>query len=125
MAYPHIRHGIGSVRPYIYGDLELPEFLVTVFGGEIIERLQNGSGAHVQMRIGDSMLVIETRDDWLPDHRRSALYVYVTDVDAAHSAAILLGAHSISSPQDKPYAERSCGLRDSFGNTWYVSTFKG
>jgi uncharacterized glyoxalase superfamily protein PhnB len=32
---------------------------------------------------------------------------------------------SISSPQDKSYAERSCGLRDSFGNTWYVSTFKG
>jgi uncharacterized glyoxalase superfamily protein PhnB len=32
---------------------------------------------------------------------------------------------SVSSPQDKSYAERSCGLRDSFGNTWYVSTFKG
>jgi hypothetical protein len=73
MAYPHIRHGIGSVRPYIYGDLGLPEFLVAVFGGEIIECLQNGSGAHVEMRIGDSMLVIETRDDGQPEHRRSAL----------------------------------------------------
>jgi uncharacterized glyoxalase superfamily protein PhnB len=46
-------------------------------------------------------------------------------VDAAHAAAVVLGAQSISSPQDKSYAERSCGLRDSFGNTWDVSTFKG
>lgn len=125
MGYPHIRHGIGSVRPYIYGDLQLPEFLIKVFGGEIIEQLENGSGARVEMRIGDSIVVIETRDDWPADHRRSAVFVYVADVDAAHAAALLLGADSISAPSDRPYAERACGLRDSFGNTWYVSTYTG
>ncbi len=28
----HIRHGKGSVRPYIYGNLDLPDFVCDVFG---------------------------------------------------------------------------------------------
>ena len=31
MAKEHVRHGFGTVRPYLYGAYELPGFLVDVF----------------------------------------------------------------------------------------------
>jgi PhnB protein len=36
-----------------------------------------------------------------------------------------MGATSVSAPENKPYQERACGVRDSFGNTWYISTYIG
>ena len=29
----HVRHGTGPVRPYLYGGLDLPEFVEYVFNG--------------------------------------------------------------------------------------------
>jgi PhnB protein len=123
----HIRHGIGSVRPYLYGHLDLPEFVKKVFGAEELERLPVGrKGVHVESRIGDSTVVIEAGEH--PPERlqlRSSIYVYVEDVDAAYKRALELGATSIDPPQDKPYQERACGVKDSFGNTWYIATYRG
>jgi hypothetical protein len=38
--------------------------------------------------------------------------------------ALECGATSLAEPEDKPYDERSAGVRDTFGNTWWISTFK-
>jgi PhnB protein len=32
---------------------------------------------------------------------------------------------SIAAPEDKPYQERQAGVRDSFGNVWWISTYRG
>ena len=40
----HVRHGRGAVRPYLYGALELPQFLREVFGAEEVERDVPGRG---------------------------------------------------------------------------------
>ena len=59
----HIRHGIGSVRPYLYGRLDLPDLLKKAFGAEELERLPVGNkGFHVETKIGDSMVVLEIGD---------------------------------------------------------------
>jgi PhnB protein len=29
-----------------------------------------------------------------------------------------------SAVEDKPYAERQCGVRDAFGNVWWIATYK-
>lgn len=116
----YIRHGIGAVRPYLYG-LESTIELVEALGGAVVERI----GGHVELRVGDSMLVVEVRDDWPATQARQSVYVYVGDVDATYTAALRAGATSDVEPSDKPYAERACTLRDPFGNTWYIATYVG
>jgi PhnB protein len=120
----YIRHGLGAVRPYLYGHLDLPEFVKQVFGAVEVERIQDEKGSHVEARIGDSMLVMET-GEFPPDvtPTRASVYVYVEDVDKAYERALALGAKSVSAPEDKPYEERGAGVQDSFGNIWWIATY--
>ena len=121
----HIRHGIGSVRPYLYGRLDLPELLRQAFGAEELERLPVGNkGLHIETKIGDSMVVLEVGDPPHPGGTRASIYVYVEDVDAAYKRALEAGATSVGAPSDKPYQERSAGIKDSYGNTWYIATYR-
>ena len=122
----HIRHGTGSVRPYLFGKLDLLDLIREAFGAEEVERLKSGNnGFHVEARIGDSMIVIEASDPPHPSGRPASIYVYVEDVDAAYKRAIAAGAISVAAPEDKPYEERAGGVRDSFGNIWYIATYTG
>ena len=122
----HIRHGGGSVRPYLYGNLDLPDLIRHAFGAEELERLESAKGFHIEAKIGDSMVVLEVGE--FPPHvqpKPASIYVYVPDVDAAYKRALEAGATSIALPEDKPYRERAAGVKDSFGNTWYIATFTG
>ena len=118
----YIRHGFGAARPYIYGNADLPAFLREVFGAEEVERADyDDTSAHVEMRIGDSVVVVETN----VTHEtvtRGSIYIYVPDVDAAYQRALQLGATSLAEPADKPYLDRNAGVKDSFGNTWWIGT---
>ena len=49
-------------------------------------------------------------------------YVYVPDCDAVYQRALKAGATSISEPVDHPYGDRSGGVKDAFGNQWYIAT---
>jgi len=124
----HIRHGRCSVRPYVYGNLDLPEFVREVFGAKEIEHhdYPNG-GAHIEAEIGDSMIVLEAAKTFPPNSgvTKNSIYVYVEDVDAAYQRALESGATSIGAPEKKPYQERACSVKDSFGNIWYISTYVG
>jgi PhnB protein len=53
------------------------------------------------------------------------MHFYVADVDAVYSKALKAGATSIEAPNDKPYGERSAGIRDAFGNVWWPATYLG
>ncbi|MGH7948007.1 MAG: VOC family protein [Candidatus Binataceae bacterium] len=39
-----------------------------------------------------------------------------------YNRALKAGANSIQPPTDQPYGDRSAGVTDPFGNTWYVAT---
>src|ERR1700686_9269 len=120
----HIRHGIGSVRPYLYGRLDLPDLLRQAFGAEELERLPaGGGGVHIETKIGDSIVGLEVGEPPHPGGTRASIYVYVEDVDAAYKRALEAGATSVSEPSDKPYQERGAGIKDSYGNIWYIATF--
>ena len=121
-----VRHGKGTVRPYLYGNVDLIEFVEQVFGAAELERLAFGpSGLHVEEAIGDSVVVLELSDP--PPHMATpaSVYVYVSDVDAAYGRALEAGAEEVSAPEDKPYGERVAAVKDSFGNTWWMATYQG
>ena len=122
----HVRHGFGSVRPYVHGHLELWDLVKDAFGAVEIERHEFGPKSfHVEARIGDSVIVLEIGDP--PSHSGTpgSISVYVPDVDDAYRRALERGATSLGAPEDKPYQERAAGVRDSFGNTWWISTYRG
>jgi PhnB protein len=122
----YVRHGLGSVRPYVHGHLGLWDLVKNAFRAVEIERHRMGPKSfHIEARIGDSVLVLETGDPPHPEGTPGSIYVYVPDVDAAYGRALEGGALSIAEPEDKPYQERAAGVRDSFGNTWWISTYRG
>lgn len=122
----HVRHGFGSVRPYVYGPLALWALVKDAFGAVEIERHEfSPTSFHIEARIGDSVIVLEAADPPHPTGSPSSIYVYLPDVESAYRRALELGASSVAAPDDKPYQERQAGVRDSFGNTWWISTYKG
>jgi PhnB protein len=124
-ATSHIRQGVGSVRPYLYGRLDMLELVKRAFGAVELEHIPVGKGFHVEAKIGDSMIVMEVCDPPHPHGTIASIYVYVEDVDASYERAIAAGAISVAAPADKPYQERSAGVKDSFGNIWWISTYTG
>jgi uncharacterized glyoxalase superfamily protein PhnB len=122
----YIRHGIGTARPYLYGPLDLVDFVQLVFGAEELERVETARGGfHIETKIGDSVVVLETGESAPSGATRGSVYVYVDDVDAAHGRAVQAGATSLAEPEDKPYDERAAGFQDSFGNTWWIGSYRG
>lgn len=122
----HVRHGIGSVRPYVYGPVELLDFVRDVFGASELERHEFGPDSfHVELKLGDSIIVIEA-GQLPPDVPpwKCSIYVYVEDVDAAYDRALQSGAEPLAQVEDKPYGERQGGFVDVAGNTWWVATCK-
>src|SRR5215472_11904669 len=99
--HKHIRHGSGSVRPYVYGNLDLPDLIKGAFDAEELERLPTPGGFHIEAKIGDSMIVLEV-GKFPPgaSPTSASIYVYVTDVDIAYRNALEAGAISIGAPED-------------------------
>src|ERR1700691_3593122 len=95
-ASKHIRHGVGSVRPYLYRRLDMLELVKRAFGALEWERLEVGKGFHVEAKIGDSMIVMEVSDPPHPGGRPASIYVYVDDVGASYQRALAAGATSVA-----------------------------
>jgi PhnB protein len=121
----YVRHGVGTVRPYLYGPVDLIEFVQQVFGAVELERVESGPGGfHVEAAIGDSVVVLEVGDPPPAIAAPASVYVYVPDVDAAYGRALEAGAEEVSPPKDQLYNERAAAVKDSFGNTWWIATYQ-
>jgi len=106
------------------GTARLLRFLERAFGARTIgevDRGPEGAVAHGEVRIGDSIIEMgEPRGGFGP--MAVNLHFLVPDCDAAYARAIDAGATSIRGPQDQPYGERSAGVLDPAGNTWWLAT---
>ncbi len=123
----YIRNGFGAVRPYLYGTSAVVDLVTGAFGAQVLERHvyeDRTAAAHVEVQIDDSVLVIEAKDPPYEHATPASVLIYVSDVDAVYAAAMAAGATSVVAPEDKPYQERSAGVRDAFGNTWWLSTYR-
>jgi uncharacterized glyoxalase superfamily protein PhnB len=43
-------------------------------------------------------------------------------VDDVYKQAVQAGGKSMSEPKDQFYGDRSCGVEDPSGNTWWIAT---
>jgi uncharacterized glyoxalase superfamily protein PhnB len=50
------------------------------------------------------------------------LYLYVPNVDTSYQRALKAGAASVMEPADQFYGDRSGGVKDPFGNSWFIGT---
>jgi PhnB protein len=120
----HIRNGMGAVRPYVYGPPRLLDFVQQTFGAEVVERSPDDS--ELELRLGDSMIALSLGESF-PEGAGTpgSIKVYVEDADAVYARALEAGATAIAPPEDKPYQERASGVRDVFGNSWWISAYRG
>ena len=113
-----------SVTPHLNPVRSAPfiEFLEKAFGGVETYRAQPGDRiVHAQMRVGDSIISMgDAHGPFQP--MPCTLHLYVPDTDALYERALGAGAQSIQAPADQPYGDRSAGVRDPFGNRWFIAT---
>jgi PhnB protein len=113
-----------SVTPHLNPAHAAPviEFLERAFDGEEIYRTQPEERIlYAQVRVGDSILSMsEAHGPYQP--MPTTLHLYVPDTDALYEQALRAGAESIQPPADQPYGDRGAGVRDPFGNRWFIAT---
>jgi PhnB protein len=113
------------LQPYLHPIHAVPliDFLSSSFGAEEWGRYTSPEGKilHTTLRMGNASLEItEAAGPYQP--MPSMFYLYMPDVDAAYDQALVAGATSVSAPVDQAYGDRSAGVTDPFGNTWYMAT---
>jgi PhnB protein len=114
-----------SVTPYLHpkgADGQI-RFLAEGLGGEELERYPGPGGSimHAKVRIGTGIVeVSDAHDQWQP--MPASIHVHVPDCDAVYERALAAGGTSIRPVMDQPYGERSGGVRDPYGNRWWIAT---
>jgi PhnB protein len=109
------------------------DFYAEVFGAA--ERMRfpgpEGTVAHAEIQIGDSVVIVEDEDPRLGTTAPAAgglpgtpvfQFIYVEDVDAVVARAVELGATMKRAPQDQFYGDRDGFIIDPFGHGWTVAT---
>jgi uncharacterized glyoxalase superfamily protein PhnB len=125
MAVKPIPEGHHTVTPYLVvrGAAQLIEFMKQAFAAEEIQRMTrpDGSIGHAEVKIGDSRLMLgEAGGEFTP--MPAMLHLYVEDADAIYRRALQAGAISLREPVDEFYGDRIGGVKDSFGNQWWIAT---
>jgi PhnB protein len=130
-----IPEGYHTVTPYLIvrNAARAIEFYKKAFGATELMRMAEPSGriGHAEIRIGDSPIMLA---DEVPEMGfRSpesfggspvSILLYVEEVDAVFNQAVAAGAKVQRPVADQFYGDRTGGVTDPFGHTWYIATHK-
>lgn len=128
MSVKPIPDGYNTVTPYlVLQDVakEL-EFLQKAFDAKVTYRMDTPNGTvHAEVKIGNSMVMLGQADDAKGSKpTQTMLYLYVEDCDKAYEKAVRAGGTSVAEVKDQFYGDRSGGVKDPYGNQWWVATHK-
>jgi uncharacterized glyoxalase superfamily protein PhnB len=100
------------------------DFLKQAFGAEEFERHTTPDGyvMHAEARIGDSVIMMAEASLSMMGPMPVAIYLYVDDTDAVYKKALQAGAASKMEPANQFYGDRNAGVKDEFGNSWWIAT---
>ena len=120
-----IPDGYHTVTPVLMVNnaAKLIEFLKQAFGARERERYADPDGKilHAEVTLGDSIVQLsDATGEWKPV--QVPLLLYVTDTDATYRRALKAGATSLREPMDAFYGDRTAGVKDAFGNSWWIAT---
>jgi len=121
----YVPEGLNNVNVYMLPRRAEPviHFLKRAFGAREIGKYASPDGVvhHAEIRVGSSMVEMgEPQAPYAPF--ATMYYLYVPDCDAVYRRALAAGATSLSEPADQPYGDRTAGVKDAFGNQWYIAT---
>ncbi len=122
-----IPKGYHTVTPYltVEGVAGLIEFLKKAFDAKEKERITRPDGGimHAEVKIGDSIVMLA---DAMGEYKPApvTLYLYVKNADATYKRALAAGAISEMEPADMFWGDRNAGVKDVFGNRWWMATRK-
>jgi PhnB protein len=120
----HIPNGFTSITPYfIVNDAKsFTDFLRKAFDAEIIdEHFENNALRHGAYRVFGSIIEASQASSEFSSAKIS-IHLYVPDCDEVYANAIKAGGKSIYEVADMPYGERSGGIEDCCGNSWWIAT---
>ncbi len=125
MAVQPIPEGYHTITPLLIVKqaARFIDFLKQAFGAEERGRFARPDGQimHAEVKVGDSILMLADASEQFPA-QPAALCLYVPDADAVYRSAVQAGATSLREPENQFYGDRSAGVADSFGNSWWIST---
>jgi len=120
-----IPDGFHSITPFLVmeGADEFAEFVEKAFDGRVTSmvRTEDDHVMHASVQIGDSQVMFTDAMKNYPP-ATSKLYLYVEDSDAVYQQAIKSGGTSLREPTTEFYGDRAGGVKDAWGNEWWIST---
>jgi uncharacterized glyoxalase superfamily protein PhnB len=123
-----IPDGYHTVTPFllVQGADKLIEFVKKAFDAKETEcyTMSDGSVGHAEIKIGDSVIMLSEAmgEEYKPT--TAGIHLYTEDCDATYQRALEAGAVSTKQPTDEFYGDRSAGVKDQFGNHWWLATHK-
>lgn len=116
--------GYATVTPYlcVADAAKLIEFLKQAFDAQLLFKMDGPGGRimHAEMTIGDSRIMLGQPEPGKETH--AMIHLYLPDTDAVYKRALTAGGTSVREPADQFYGDRSAGVRDQFGNQWFIAT---
>jgi PhnB protein len=128
-----IPDGYPTATPYLIvnGAARAIEFYKKAFGATETMRMADPSGKvmHAEVKIGTSPIMLA---DEFPEMGAKSpqayggspvtIVLYVEDVDKVVNQAVTAGGKLIRPVTDQFYGDRTGGVEDPFGHSWYVAT---
>ena len=124
MTVKPIPEGFHAVTPYLLvrDAAQLVDFVKNAFDAREVFRQTMGEGLlHAHLQIGDSIVMIGDAPE-RAEPTPCMLYLYVKNADATYKKALAAGAVSTSEMKDEFYGDRSGGVKDAWGNQWWIAT---
>jgi PhnB protein len=121
----YVPQGLHNVNAYLHPRRAEPliGFMKRAFGAQELAKHASPDGVvvHAEIRVGDSVVEMgeaHGKYETIP----AMFYLYVPNVDAVYKTAVAAGGISFQEPTDQFYGDRSAGVKDNFGNIWYIAT---
>lgn len=120
--------GFLAVQPYLHlrNAAGMIPFAEAAFGAKAtgVHKSPDGIVRHATIEIAGATLEIDEAAEE-SQITGSYLHVYVPDTDAVYAQALAAGAVGVTPPYTAPYGDRAAGIKDPFGNTWFLATYLG
>ena len=114
------------VMPYLIvpNAAKFIDFMKAVFNATEIYRGMRDENIimHAEVKVGDSIIMLaDANDQWKAQN--AGMFICVDDADTTFNKAVECGAEIVTALSDQPYG-RTGGVKDAFGNTWWITKVK-